>query len=122
MSEIFVKKVRDNGWKLIIDPIESNEKIPINFKEEEYKLEEYKRDKNFLVNFFKDKKDDLPHFGGDIENLFTLCKFTHSRRVFGLHPRNRKKLTISDVVIGFNEFVKYRKTIKESDAWKNMYV
>jgi len=61
-------------------------------KSKENEMNKYRNDDKFLENFFKDKASRLPDYGGDIENLFTMCKFNHSRRIFGLHPKNKKKI------------------------------
>jgi hypothetical protein len=98
LCQIFIKKINDNKWKLTDNT-------------------------NFINKFFIDKKDEFKNFGGDIENLFTMCKFSHSRRVFGLHPKNRKKLSEEDIINGFSELDKHRKKkADENYAWKSMFL
>ena len=91
LADIFIKKVGDMRWKV---------------REEEI-------DRDHLINFFVDNYDKFPHFGGDIENLLTNCKYCHSRRVFLKKVSKRKVLTEDDIKNGLKRFVKYGK--KPSD-------
>jgi outer membrane murein-binding lipoprotein Lpp len=89
MKDIFVKKVADIKWKISSD-----------IKNEE------------IVKFFTDNESAFPHFGGDIENLLVACKFCHSSRVVGKHPKLRKILTIEDIQNGFEQFTKHRGEVR----------
>lgn len=59
-----------------------------------------------LTSFFKSNKDDFPNFGGDIENFFKSCQFSHSKRMIGKHPNLRSKITSDDMALGFEKFKK----------------
>lgn len=96
LRDIFIKKVKDINWTFIK-----------NFPSEK------------LDDFFKENKDKFPHFGGDIENLLTFCKFSHSRRMFGLHPKNRKKLSYEDISTAYTQFMKNKKD--EGKDYYSMY-
>ena len=61
-----------------------------------------------LDKFFEKNIKDFPFFGRDIENLFVSCKFMHSRRVLGKHPRNKCKLNAVDMEKGLKRFKKTR--------------
>lgn len=98
LLEIFKKKVKDIDWLL-----EEN----IN--------------KNDLVSFFKENYKAFEHFGGDIEILLLCTKIAHSMRIFGKHPKNRKKINIDDIKKGFKMFVSSREK-KEDIKYLNMYV
>lgn len=64
---------------------------------------------DILTEFFKKNFAEFPFYGGDIDNFLLNCKFAHSRRVFGKHPKNRRRLNIRDLEIGFDRFVKNKK-------------
>ena len=86
LRDIFLDKLKRSQWKL------SNELT----------MEK-------LTNFFKKNKDEFIYFGGDIENLFKSCQFTHSRRVIGKNVSIREKFTIEDIENGLTRFKKNRK-------------
>lgn len=93
LMEIYIKMLNDDKWEL-------DEKNKI-------KLE-----------FFKKNKDFFPFNGGDMETLWHFTKMVHSRRVFGLDLKLRKKITNEDLENAFklfitNEEVKNRKEGKE---------
>jgi hypothetical protein len=99
IKEIFIKKVGDIKWKL-----------------------DGNVDQKILIDFFIKNKTSFPHFGRDIEHLITNCKFVHSRRVFGKHPKHKRKLTIVDINNGFDRYIEHKKKNDElSDSVKMMY-
>jgi SpoVK/Ycf46/Vps4 family AAA+-type ATPase len=81
-------------------------------KESKWKLNEEDLNINKLTEFFKNNIDDFPNFGGDIENLLVQCKFMHSRRIAGKHPKYRRKLTETDIFQGLDRFKKYKQNDK----------
>jgi hypothetical protein len=101
LRDIFLKKVNDIKWK----PQFSDE------------------NKDEFAKFFKDNKDHFPHYGGDMETLLLNCKISHSNRVVGKHPKNRKKLTKEDIHKGFDRFMEYKRKLEEKqDAPLGMYI
>lgn len=80
LKKIFINKINDAKWSL--DDINDD----------------------FLNNFFKEHKDVFNFFGGDMDNLFTSCKFSHSHRVFGKKLDLRTKLTKEDLEDAIIEF------------------
>lgn len=86
MKDIFLDKVRKMKWKLCNDLNEAT-----------------------LVKFFNENKSEFPHFGGDIENLLTNCKFSHSRRVLALPICHKKIFNKDDLTKGFERFRKFKK-------------
>jgi hypothetical protein len=88
LKNIFVKKVKDIKWQI-------NETSEMELSE-----------------LFDRNKDKFPYFGGDIETYLLNCKFVHSRRVFGKHPKNKRKLNMQDLKTGLDRFVLNKK--KES--------
>jgi len=88
LKDIFVKKVGDIHWRLDTD---------LN-------------DKKYILNFFNKHMSDFKYFGGDVNNFLLHCKFAHSRRVFGKHPKNKRKINQIDMDIGFDRFIKHKKT------------
>ena len=98
MKDIYLKKLNDIKWKI-------NEKV---------------NDK-FLTEFFKTNKDDFPNYGGDIENFILNSKFVHSKRVFNMHPSNRKILDKDDFEKAFDRF-KSNKKKKDDGFWRDLYI
>ena len=74
-----------------------------------------------LEKFFKDNYKSFEHFGGDIEVLLLCTKISHSMRIFGKHPKNRKRINLEDIKKGFKMFVSSREK-KEDIKYLNMYV
>jgi SpoVK/Ycf46/Vps4 family AAA+-type ATPase len=72
LREIFTYQVNQNGWTLGITPVELNEIF------QEYSV---------LFN----------NNGGDTLSLFDKAKICHSRRVFGLHKKFKKIITLTDI-------------------------
>lgn len=100
LKDIFMKKLNDIKWKL-----------GDNVKDD------------FIINFFKNNLNKFGNYGGDIENLITMCKFCHSRRIIGKHPNNKKKLTSEDILNGMKKFMDMNKS-KHMDKlyFNNMYL
>lgn len=99
LCEMFIDKLRRHNWKL------SNSVT-----------------KDKLIMFFKENKDEFPHFGGDIENLFKKCQFAHSKRVIGKHPKIRRKLDFDDINKGFEKFKDHKKEDKSKPLYPQMYI
>jgi len=102
LRDIFIKKIKDSNWKL---------------NEEEL-------NKNKLTDFFKTNKKHFINYGGDIENLIVNCKFMHSRRIVGKHPKFRRLLNKDDIYNGLDKFVSNKKNKQDDDRDKyaNIYV
>jgi SpoVK/Ycf46/Vps4 family AAA+-type ATPase len=79
LTQIFLKMIKDCNWD-------------IDMKYDELEL------------FIKNNLSEFENFGGDIESLLFRSKLTHSKRVFGMHPRNKKKITIEDIKTAFEIF------------------
>jgi len=93
MKKIFIKMIGDSKWSV------NN----IDIQDEE------------LLSFFTKNIQQFPHYGGDMENLLVECKFSHAKRIFGKHPKHRRKLTKDDLLIGFDRFVEFKKKNKDKD-------
>ena len=74
-----------------------------------------------ITDFFKKNKDEFPNFGGDIENFFKSCQFTHSKRMIGKNPIYRMKLTIDDINCGFNKFKNNKRDSTSKLPYPHMY-
>ena len=99
LCDIFIKKIRDSKWKL---------------SEEDLDVES-------LIKFFTENKDNFPNFGGDIDNLLVNCKFMHSRRLVGKHPKYRFKLAKLDIDNGLARFVKNKGKTDANSSYLTMY-
>jgi SpoVK/Ycf46/Vps4 family AAA+-type ATPase len=98
LAEIFRSKILASGWKIDIE------------KEQFY-------------NFFKENKDSLTYFGGDIDNLIMNCRTCHSKRVFGKEENLRRIIIIDDLECGFQKLHNMKHTQKEkNDHIKSMYL
>jgi len=86
LRDIFIDKLRRNKWKL--------DKDVTMLK---------------LTDFFKVHEKDFPNFGGDIENLFKSCQFSHSKRIIGKNPVLRGNLVMEDISKGFEKFKKNKR-------------
>ena len=42
---------------------------------------------------FEKNKNEFKNFGGDLENLLVMCKFSHSKRIIGKHPKLKRKFS-----------------------------
>ena len=85
LYNIFLKKVKDNGWHVLgID-----------------------------VKWFEKNKKYFKYYGRDIETLLTKTKICHSKRVFCLDNSIKKYLTIEDLNNGFNIYLKNLQKEKE---------
>lgn len=82
LYKIFIKKVRDNEWKL---------------------ADEHD---GITVNWFEKNKKHFKYYGRDIETLFAKTKIAHSRRVFGLDNSVKKYITLKDLNKGFEMYLK----------------
>jgi SpoVK/Ycf46/Vps4 family AAA+-type ATPase len=96
MSEIFMKMLRDSKWKLDVSIVQEK-----------------------ITGFFEEHNADFKNFGGDLQNLIVMCKFCHSRRIAGKHPKLKRKLILEDIFNGFDKFNAGKK--QEDESWKALY-
>jgi len=61
-------------------------------------------------DFLAPLKPDLKCYGGDLHRLFFNIRIEHSRRVFGEHPRDAKKLSREDIAAGVVRYRRARQT------------
>jgi SpoVK/Ycf46/Vps4 family AAA+-type ATPase len=90
LMEILYKKTRDNGWQ---------------FSDEYWNISEKER-----KEWFKKHKTHFPHFGRDMELLFSYMKISHAQRIFGKEESLRKKLTQEDLENGLQLFLQNKET------------
>jgi AAA+ superfamily predicted ATPase len=57
------------------------------------------------LKFFENHMDKFKNFGGDMENLFHKSKLAHSMRALSLDPKDKKKITMEDIKLGFEFFI-----------------
>lgn len=89
LREIFFKKVKDIQWEC--------EKSEINIK------------------WFEKNKEYFTFYGRDMETLLAKTKIVHSRRVFCLPDREKKKITMEDLMKGFQKFISNEEVKKRVD-------
>jgi SpoVK/Ycf46/Vps4 family AAA+-type ATPase len=98
LSEIFSFKVKEIKWNL----------------DENLKLSDIER-------FIEKNKKSFEHFGGDIETLLLNIKIKHSIRIFGKNPKLKKLITMEDIKLAFEEYLKTRKEKELPQFVKDMY-
>jgi len=97
LLEIFKKKIVEADWTLNV----SNE---------------------VLEEWFKKNIDIFKYFGRDIESLFLKCKVAHSKRVFCLDEKEKTILTIDDIDMGLERFIKMANRSSKPDIYNFLYV
>ena len=97
MSQIFLKKVNDNGWN-------------------------YEKNTNNIDKWFVKNKDSFTNYGRDMESLFTHTKISHSRRIYGKTQEERKLITMHDLEKGYETFIKNKNMQYRSNVITDMYV
>lgn len=101
LVQIFIKKVNDCEWKLCDKLFKENNKT--------------------LLNFIKDNLINFENYGGDMETLLLNCKISHSMRVFGKHPRERKILTYEDIMDGYKSYLSCKNKESDTTSYISMY-
>ena len=96
LTDILLKLIRQTTWTL-------HEEI----------------DKNYLNNFFQNKKEFFKNAGGDIETFITKVKMTHSKRVFSMDKQFKFIINKEDINNALKIIEKY--SIKEKSYTYNMY-
>jgi len=99
LNQIFIKMVKDIGWE-----IDTDTKI--------------------MNDWFKKNKDYFHFYGRDIETLLTKIKIAHSRRVFCLPEKDKKRINLKDLDKGLEVFLKnddIKNRKDEKDLKKYMY-
>ena len=98
MTDIFYSKIKKINWRLNQD---------IN--------------REYLENFFKQNKDKLKNFGGDIETLVMNCKMTHASRVIGKNYKNKKIINRNDLDEAYKKYNLNKKNLEINDSVKMFY-
>jgi SpoVK/Ycf46/Vps4 family AAA+-type ATPase len=91
LYHIFIKKIKDNGWSL-------------------------SEDSKITIGWFKDNIDYFKFFGRDIETIVSKTKIAHSKRVFCLEEKYKKKITFDDLEKGFQMYVNNNEVKKRKEA------
>jgi len=81
LMQIFLQKVEQNEW-VFSDITE----LPI---------------------WFENHRGNFAYYGRDMEMLFTYTKVAHGRRIYGKSPEIRKKITMADLKLGCEYFLKH---------------
>ena len=78
-----------------------------------WKIDDETKTKLIETEFLKDKMEQFPHFGGDIETLLLNIKIEHGKRVFGKKIQYHKNINFKDVEEGYKRFLENRKIQKQ---------
>jgi hypothetical protein len=114
LMDIFLLKVKNDGWETEIDVKENESPEVIKCKEEK---------RFYLKQFFNNHIKYFPYFGGDVEVLLLNCKIVHGKRV--LFETNKKIFSLYDIETGLKMFVSHRKYDKKEeipDSIRRMYL
>jgi Holliday junction resolvasome RuvABC ATP-dependent DNA helicase subunit len=102
LFNIFIKKVKDIGWKIITPNVamNGNESCqPNNISN------------TICVNWFAKNAHYFEYFGRDIEILLSKTKIAHSKRVFGLDEHLKKMITLQDLENGLKVYLRNENVI-----------
>jgi len=116
LMNIFLKKVADNRWSVLPPPPapEVREVQPAPRKTT--------KDEVWGVAWFEKRKTEFPHFGRDMELLFSYTKCCHGRRIYGKPDTVvRKQLTLEDMMQGYEMMLSNRRK-KETYQIPGLYV
>jgi len=95
LIEIFKLKIKESNWELFLEG----------------------DDEKKLYKLFVEKKNSFPYFGGDVETLLLQCKISHSCSM--PEEKYHKKITLKNIIDGFNQFIKYRQYSKNGNTINN---
>ncbi len=98
MTDIFYSKIKKMNWRL-----------------------DKSLSRDYLEIFFKQNKDKLKNYGGDIETLVMNCKMTHAGRVIGTSYKNKKILNKDDLDNAYKKYNDNKKKVELSDHIKMFY-
>jgi SpoVK/Ycf46/Vps4 family AAA+-type ATPase len=93
LMNIYKKIVKDNEWMIqnILQDIKQDIKPDIK---QDIKPDKQNKE---MEEFFETNRVYFKFNGGDMETLFQMTKIAHSRRVFCLHRKHKKKITMEDI-------------------------
>ena len=91
LVDIFEKQLMDSQWRL---------------RKEEFK--------DRLFDIIETSKDRFKYNGGDTENFLASCKMAHSSRMFGKIRTWKRYLTLHDIDVGMEIFIKNKKSAETS--------
>jgi len=97
LTDIFIKFVLENNWKIGVDKIQINKLIEQNQK--------------LFVNT-----------GGDIETFFTKCKIMHAKRVICLSQEHRFILIKKDIENALELFKKHKNYSEQNENIEQLYI
>lgn len=104
-------------WRFTMKPYTSEELYDIFLSI--VNLSDWSLDLQFedLKKWFDDNYKDFVNYGRDMEQLFTYIKISHSKRIYGLSKDLRKKITIIDIINGYEMFISHRKSKDEKRVY-----
>jgi hypothetical protein len=111
LMEIFLSKIKLDGWSTDFDVDDGDSLKTIRYKEQR---------KQKVKDFFKKNKRYFPHFGGDIESFLLNCKVVHGKRVLFLDQEYKKVYSLYDIEKGLKTFVSNRKYNESVDGIVNI--
>ncbi len=98
LSQIFIKKVKENEWNIECDN---------------------------LKNIIKTNRKYFKYNGGDMEILFSKCKITHSKNLLKIKDKEKKVLTEKDIQDGIKLFLEnpeFKKRGEVNNILSTIYV
>jgi SpoVK/Ycf46/Vps4 family AAA+-type ATPase len=96
LNEIYRKKIDEQEWTTNIE-------------------------NNVLSDWFKQRIDDFPHFGRDMELLLMYTKIAHSRRIYGKPKEEVRIITMDDLTEGKELFMTNKKKQKNKISPASLY-
>lgn len=96
LNEIYRKKIDEQEWTTNIE-------------------------NSVLSDWFKQRIDDFPHFGRDMELLLMYTKIAHSRRIYGKPKEEVRIITMDDLTEGKELFMTNKKKQKNKISPASLY-
>ena len=90
------------------------EMLTLKIKQNKWNLES-EITKSDIIKLIDSSKEMFENFGGDIESWFLHVKISHGVRIFGKHPKLRRKINLEDLKNGLEQF----KVAKENKHLKD---
>lgn len=95
-------------WRFKMDSYSPSEMMQI-FKKKVLEQEwSFENEDTLKVKWFESKKDQFKHFGRDMEILLSYTKIVHGRRIYGKNRELRKVITLDDINLGYDMFLKHK--------------
>lgn len=109
-------------WRFTMEPYSSKELYDIFVKKVTENKWSFETDSDITSRWFEKRKDSFKNFGRDIEVLFTYTKIAHGRRIYGKPIECKKRISLTDLENGYQQFLKNKVKKVENNIIRQMYL